>query len=223
MGVLRQAARLLARRWRHARGFVAAARVAALLLLGLSACRGGRSSSPPVHLQQNMASQARFGAQQSNAFFADGRAMRTPPANTIAHGALRESEHLYRGTLDGKPADRLPVALTADLLQRGRERFDIYCQPCHGASGNGESILRARKMAVPAPSYHEQRLLQAPIGHFFGVISEGVRSMPSYAWAIPVTDRWAIAAYVRALQLAGHATLDQLPPDVVVRRGWRTP
>lgn len=194
---------------------------AALLLLGLTACRGGRSSSPPVHLQQNMMAQHRFGPQQANAFFADGRAMRTPPANTIADGELRESDHLYRGILDGQPATRLPVPLTAELLRRGRARYDIYCQPCHGASGNGESILRARKMAVPAPSYLEPRLLAAPVGHFFQVVSHGVRSMPPYAAAIPVADRWAIAAYVRALQLAGHATLDQIPPDVVARHGWR--
>lgn len=193
-----------------------------LPLLALSACRGGRSSSPPVHLQQNMMAQRRFGPQQANAFFSDGRAMRLPPPNTIAQGELRESDHFYRGRVDGQPALRLPLPLTAGLLQRGRARYDIYCQPCHGAAGNGESILRARKMAVPAPSFLEARLLAAPVGHFFTVIGEGIRNMPPYAASIPVADRWAIAAYVRALQLAGNATLEQIPPDVVARQGWRT-
>jgi mono/diheme cytochrome c family protein len=101
--------------------------------------------------------------------------------------------------------------LTADLLERGQERFNIFCRPCHGGLGNGDGVVVERGFPPP-PSYHDPRLREAPLGHFFDVVTNGFGRMTSYAARIPPRDRWAIAAYVRALQLSQNAELDDVPP-----------
>lgn len=200
-----------------------------LALLGLaplgasllvSGCRGNRSADPPIHLQQNMDFQ-RFEAQEANDFFADGRAMRPQVSNTVARGELRADEHFYSGRVAGHHADTLPVPLTRALLLRGQERYDIYCAVCHGRTGDGQSVISRRQaMRVPPPAYTDPRLLAQPVGYFFDVITNGVRNMPAYGERIPAHDRWAIAAHVRALQIAGSGRCEQVPQAVRAANGW---
>lgn len=189
-------------------------------LVGLTACRGNKSPNPPIHLQQNMDFQKRFEMQEENPFFADRRAMRPQPKHTIAVGELRESKLFYQGLLGDKVSPRLPLRLNQRLLARGQDRYRIYCSRCHGLAGDGKGILTKRNIKVPPTSYLEPRLLAQPVGHFFQVMSKGIRNMPSLAAQIPVRDRWAIAAYVRALQIAGAASLEQVPAATARQKGW---
>ncbi len=173
----------------------------AMLLLGtllLAAC------------QQQMADQPRYQPLQKSTFFGDERSARPLPPGTVARGELREGP-LYTGKANGALVETLPLPLTLALLERGQERFDIFCSPCHGRVGTGDGMIVRRGFRRP-PSYHSDRLRQAPIGHFFDVISNGFGGMPSYAAQVPPEDRWAIAAYTRALQLSQEAPLADLPP-----------
>jgi mono/diheme cytochrome c family protein len=158
---------------------------------------------------QEMADQPRYDPLEPSAFFADGRSARHLVEGTVPRGHVRLDEHLYRGTVASVPADRLPVPLTRQLLGRGRERYDIYCSPCHDRVGNGQGMI-VRRGFSPPPSLHSERLRLAPIGHFFIVMTEGYGTMPDYATQVSPHDRWAIAAYIRALQLSQHAPLAEL-------------
>jgi mono/diheme cytochrome c family protein len=191
----------------------------ALALLAISGCRGQASRKAPIHIIQNMTQQERFDTQEPNPFFADGRAMRPEVPGTIPVGGLKEDDLLFRGRLSGEPADVLPMKLDPKLLARGQQRFGIYCTPCHDAAGTGDGIIIHKGM-TPPPSFHEPRIKAKPLGAIFETISRGERNMPSYAAQIPVEDRWAIAAYVRALQLSRDATIDQVPHDVAAAKGW---
>lgn len=198
---------------------------AALLALALLAgCRGDVSSETPVHPNPNMDQQSRFDPQEPNPMFADGRAMRPPVAGAVAVGSLQEDDHYYRGKVAGANADTLPeqVVLDEKLLARGQERYDIYCAVCHGRTGAGDGIVTERGMLKP-PSYYEDRVKAFPIGELFDVISNGVRNMSGYRAQIPVEDRWAIAAYVRALQLSGSASIEDVPADFAAQKGWKRP
>lgn len=194
---------------------------AGLVVLLLGGCRGQRSEDTPIHLNPNMDQQDRFDPQEDNPFFADNRAMRPMVPGTVARGSLHEDDHLYRGRVGGELATTLPAGITLEqkLLQRGQQRFDIFCAPCHDQSGNGRGVIVERGL-TPPPTYHSDRLRTAPLGYFFEVMTKGIRTMPSYAAQIPVTDRWAIAAYVRALQLGRVATVDQVPGDIAASKGW---
>jgi mono/diheme cytochrome c family protein len=149
---------------------------------------------------------------QESTFFADGRASRTLVANTVARGQLREDEHLYTGKINGQLATEFPMPVTAEVMARGQERFNVFCSPCHGRTGEGNGIIVQRGFRQP-PSYHEDRLLTVPPGHFFDVMTNGFGAMQDYAAQVPVTDRWAIAAYIRALQFSRRATMDDVPAD----------
>ena len=151
-----------------------------------------------------------FGPLEENTFFTDGRSQRTPMANTVARGTLREDTHLYDGRIDGQLADTFPAPITGELLQRGRERFNIFCAPCHGRTGKGDGMVVQRGFRGPV-SFHIDRLRDAPPGHFYDVIARGFGAMQDYAAQIPPADRWAIVAYVRALQLSQNATIDDVP------------
>ncbi len=131
-------------------------------------------------------------------------------AGTVARGELELDDHFYRGKVDGKPAETFPMTITAAILARGHERFDIYCSPCHGRVGDGDGMVVARGMRRP-PSFHIERLRKSPPGYFFDVITNGFGAMPDYSAQIRVEDRWAIIAYVRALQLSEHATVADVP------------
>jgi mono/diheme cytochrome c family protein len=177
------------------------------LWLWLAICAAG-----VVGCTQEMAEQPRYDPLEPSAFFTDGRSARPPVEGTVPRGSLRLDEHLYGGTVASVPADRLPVPLTRQLLVRGQERYDIYCSPCHDRVGNGQGMI-VRRGFSPPPSFHDERLRLAPIGHFFIVMTEGYGTMPDYAAQVPPHDRWAIAAYIRALQLSQHATLAELSEE----------
>lgn len=182
--------------------------VLASALLGLTACEGNRSDKPPVHVFIDMDQQQRFDAQDRNDFFADHRAMRAPVEGTVAQGYLKDDDHFYRGRgLDGRLTDELPaqVELDAALLERGEQRYNIYCAPCHDQTGRGKGPVTSRGggFKVAPASFHQERLLPMPLGYYFEVISNGKGTMSSYAAQIPEADRWAISVWVRALQLHG--------------------
>jgi len=182
----------------------------------LGCARGQPRDQRPLVLIPDMEVQKKYKAQGMGPFFADGRAMRTPPAGTVAQGTLKDDAVYFTGKLPpgqgGALVARSPVPLSRAALERGRERFGIFCAPCHGQTGTGKGIVAGYGL-VPPPSFHDDRLRQVADGHLFDVITNGVRTMPSYARQIPVADRWAIVSYVRALQRSQHATLADVPPD----------
>jgi mono/diheme cytochrome c family protein len=160
----------------------------------------------------DMDRQPKFQPLDPSSFFSDGRSARTPPADTVARGDLRDDELLYTGKHHGKDAEIFPFPVTADVLARGRERYDIFCAVCHGRVGDGQGMIVKRGFPAP-PSYHTDRLRQPPVGHYFDVISNGYGRMYSYSDRIPVEDRWAIIAYIRALQLSQNASVADLPAE----------
>jgi mono/diheme cytochrome c family protein len=159
-----------------------------------------------------MAEQPRYDPLEPSAFFADGQSARQLVPNTVARGQLREDVQLYTGrTADGF-ADTFPFAITQQVLERGQERYNIFCAPCHDRVGSGDGMIVRRGYTRP-PAFTTERLRIAPPGHFFTVITHGLGAMPGYAAQIPAHDRWAITAYVRALQLSQHATLAEVPAE----------
>lgn len=181
----------------------------ALALVGtLSACEGNRSELPPVHVFIDMDFQQKFTAQERNDFFADHRAMRAPVEGTVAQGFLKDDDLFYRGRdLEGRLSNTLPEQIVLDekLLKRGQERYDIFCAPCHDQAGHGTgpSTRRGGGFKVQPASFHQERLRPMPIGYFFDVITNGKGTMLPYNVQIPEADRWAIAVWVRALQIHG--------------------
>lgn len=162
--------------------------------------------------RQDMHDQPKYTAYKPSDFFADERSARPVVEGTIAQGHLNEDELLYTGRVGGQPATMFPFAVDEALMRRGRERYDIFCSPCHGLTGDGDGMVVQRGYRRP-PSFHVDRLRAAPPGHLYDVITNGFGAMPDYAAQIPVRDRWAIAAYMRALQLSQNATAAQLSPD----------
>lgn len=161
--------------------------------------------------RQEMFDQPRGKPHRSSDFFADGRFDRPPVEGAIARGQLRDDPHLYTGKVGGQLVATFPFPVTRAVLERGRERFNIYCAPCHDRLGNGTGMI-VRRGYRPPPSLHIDRLREAPVGHHFDVISNGLGAMPDYAAQIPVRDRWAIVAYLRALQLSQRASVADVPP-----------
>jgi hypothetical protein len=162
--------------------------------------------------QQEMAQQPRYEPLEPSSFFADGRASRPLVPGTVARGHLKTDTHLYAGQVNGKLADTFPFPVTRVMLERGQERYNIYCSPCHGRIGNGEGIVVQRGFQRPA-SFHIDRLREAPAGYFFNVITNGFGAMYDYAARVTPEDRWAIIAYIRALQLSQNATLADVPAE----------
>jgi len=154
--------------------------------------------------------QPKYKPYEPSAFFDDGLSARQPVSGTVARGQLRIDEHLYTGKVNGVVVDAFPFPITANDLLRGQQRFNIYCTPCHDYTGSGNGIIAQRGFPRP-PSFHIDRLRQAPAGHFFDVMTNGFGSMYSYATRVTPEDRWRIAAYIRALQLSEHATPDDVP------------
>jgi mono/diheme cytochrome c family protein len=185
------------------RRFLVRAAPVAFLCLLLAACRQDMHDAPS------------YDPLQGTAFFPNGQASRLPVANTVARGQLREDEHLNTGKVAGQLVTEFPMPVTADVMARGRERFTVFCTPCHGATGEGNGMIVQRGFRRP-PSYHEERLRNVPVGYFFDVMTNGFGAMQDYASQVPVADRWAIAAYIRALQLSQRATVADVPAD---RRG----
>ena len=186
--------------------------LAPALLLGtaLLGCRGQISRDPPLWIKHGMEFQPRYNAFEENHFFSDGRNMRMPPEGTVAQGLLKEDDAYWRGGDSMNPVAKNPVPLTPALLERGQERFNIYCSPCHGRTGLGNGMVIQRGF-MPPPNFHDDRIVQMPDGQVFRTISYGIRMMPSYGKQIPEADRWAIVAYIRALQRSQRATMADVP------------
>lgn len=172
----------------------------ALAIILMIGCRGDHSTKPPIHLNPNMDSQDKFKAQSVNPFFADSSAMRLPVEGTIAQNKpFRDSKYNSGKDINGNSIDN-PELLTAELINRGEERFNIYCVVCHGTEGDGKGNITKYKYPIPPTSFHQDWLIEKKDGHYFDVITNGIRTMPSYKHQIPVKDRWAIISYVRKLQ-----------------------
>jgi len=157
-----------------------------------------------------MKEQPKYDPLAPSTLFADGRSARPLMADTVSRGNLPLDSLLYTGKINGKPADIFPFPVTAEVLARGRERFEIFCAVCHGRLGDGQGMVVKRGFKTP-PSYHIERLQKSPPGYFFDVMTNGFGVMYSYGDRIPVRDRWAIAAYIRALQLSQSADVANLP------------
>jgi len=160
-----------------------------------------------------MKDQPRYEPLEYSDFFPDKTSARQLVAGAIPNDYDVANEWFYTGkTPDGQLVDAFPFPVTMQVLERGQERFNIYCSPCHGFDGNGGGMIVQRGFAHP-PSYHQDRLRNVPIGHFVDVITNGYGQMYSYAYRVKPEDRWAIAAYIRALQLSQNATIDDVPED----------
>jgi mono/diheme cytochrome c family protein len=157
-----------------------------------------------------MGDQPRYEAYEASDFFPDGAAMRPLPAHTVARGHLQADEIFFTGMQNGKLVAEIPRQITTPMIERGRERFNIHCAVCHGLTGAGDGIIVQRGFPTP-PSFHSDRLRAAPAGHFFDVMTRGYGVMYPYASRVPPEDRWAIVAYVRAIQLSQNATLADVP------------
>lgn len=162
--------------------------------------------------RQDMHDQPKYIPLRQSSFFGDERSSRPLVAGTVARGHLREDALLNTGKLNGADSAVFPFAIDQTVMARGQERFNIYCSPCHGQTGQGDGMVVRRGFRRP-PTYHQDRLRDAPVGHIFDVITNGFGAMPDYAAQIPPADRWAIIAYVRALQLSNHATVADVPAD----------
>lgn len=156
--------------------------------------------------------QPKYLPYEPTAFFNDGRSERQPVPGTVARGQLRLDELLYTGKENGAISNRFPFPMTREDLERGQQRYNIYCTPCHDYTGGGNGIVVQRGFSPP-PSFHSDRLRDAPAGHFFDVITNGYGSMYSYASRVEPEDRWRIAAYIRALQLSRHASVEDVPAE----------
>lgn len=159
-----------------------------------------------------MHDQPKYTAYRPSDFFPDQRSARPILEGTVAQGQLNEDELLHTGRVGGQPATMFPFAIDESLMRRGRERYDIFCSPCHGLTGEGDGMVVQRGYRRP-PSFHTDRLRQAAPGHVYDVITNGFGAMPDYATQIPVRDRWLIVAYLRALHLSQNAEAAQFSPD----------
>jgi mono/diheme cytochrome c family protein len=199
------------------------------VLLGLSSGLAGCD-------RLDMYDQPRYEPLEASNFFSDGLSARQPVEGTVARGHLREDDAFYLGKDEGKPASTIPeaalratfdrnpqrftaaydetdpAAVRLELIKRGRERFDIHCAPCHGLTGDGDGMIVQRGFRKP-PSYHTDRLRDAASGYLFDVISNGFGAMAPFASRIETADRWAIVAYVRALQLSRTAPIEDIPEE----------
>jgi mono/diheme cytochrome c family protein len=195
-----------------------------LFALIAASCRGGTSRDPPLVVIRNMYTQTKYVHQGHSEFFDNGRQMRLPPEGTVARememdpiiakGRL-EDDTDWTPTIPSEVIGRFgssPAEAMPEMVHRGQDRFNIYCAPCHGRTGDGHGIVVAHGFNQP-PTYHQDRIRHMPDGQMFATITNGLRNMPGYYAQIPTDDRWAIVAYVRALQLSQHAELADVPPD----------
>jgi mono/diheme cytochrome c family protein len=173
---------------------------AVVVLALLSSCRIDMQVQP----KQNPLSRSDF--------YPDQRSARPLVEGTVARGQLQADQYFYTGKIGSNPGDYMPFPVTKEVLERGRERYDIFCAPCHSRLGDGEGFVPSRGFSRRPPSYHIPRLEKAPLGYFFDVMTNGFGIMPDYASQIPPDDRWKIVAYIRALQLSQNATVNDVPP-----------
>ena len=180
-----------------------------------------RKATPRIQVVYDMDQQYKAKNQTTNEFFADGVSMRRPPAGTVARGLLYADDAFGKGFKlaggDTVFVDEFPLPVTGEMMQRGRERFDIFCATCHGLSGNGNGLVHVRAASLgegtwtPPTDLTGATVIERPAGHIYNTIANGIRNMPAYGSQIDPEDRWAIVAYVRALQLSRNATIDDVP------------
>lgn len=170
------------------------------LILTAAACR------------QDMHDQPKYGPLRASTFFADGSSARPLPAGTVARGQLREDSLLYTGKIGDEPVDQFPFPVTEQVMARGQEAFNAYCSHCHGQTGAGDGMVVQRGYTKPVALYDE-KVRSKPVGHIFDVITNGFGAMPDHAAQVKVNDRWAIAAYVRALQAGASGTVTDVPAE----------
>ncbi len=184
------------------------------LVLSLACTKGLPSNKPPIHIIRDMFNQPRYNPQAESKFFTNGAAMREPVPGTLMRGEnWTDSIYFYGMDSQGNYVKQSPVPTSMDLLMRGQERFNIDCSPCHSRLGDGKGIV-VQHGFLPPPSFHSDRIRNFPDGEFFDVISNGVRNMPSYGAQVRISDRWAIVAYIRALQLSQNAPLEDVPEEM---------
>jgi mono/diheme cytochrome c family protein len=207
--------------------FPVVALLAALSIVPLALIARTRTiHSPHTRLQiiPDMDQQPKFKAQSANPLFADGRAMRPSVEGAVARGQAELDPHFFRGLAPGGSgtpavvwAETFPFPITMEVVRRGQERYGIYCAPCHGLAGGGDGIvsLRADRLQegtwTPPANLYGDLVRQRPVGHLYNTVTNGIRNMPAYGPQIPERDRWAVVAYVRALQRSQHAPLDDVP------------
>ena len=172
--------------------------------------RGRPSEKPPIHINPNMDKQTKYTVQSGSNFFTNNSAMREPVKGTISRGNHHEDTGYYEGKDDHGKFVSIPVKIDTKLLDRGKERFTIYCSVCHGQTGAGNGIVTQRGL-LPPPTFHDERLREKKDGYFFDIITNGKGNMPSYSHQVPVADRWAIVSYIRALQRSQNASITDFP------------
>lgn len=205
----------------------------ALLIFATSlvGCRGWRSQNQPIHPNLNMDFTDNYKAFRPNPFFADNMAMRTPPPGTVARDHLQTDEnapYLLGRDPGGEFVQTMPINVTEVVLARGQERYNIFCAVCHGGVGDGQGVIMAGNQGmgygyVPAPTFHSDAARAQPDGFYYDALTRGIRTMPGYGHTIPVADRWAIVAHIRALQRAQDAAPGDLPPPEAQRLGVGSP
>ncbi len=185
----------------------------------IARARAVKFSGPKTHIIHDMDHQPKFKTQNYNRLFADRRAMRPEIPGTVARGSLIADEAYQTGKQGGEFIEEFPIEVTQPLLQRGQERYEIFCAMCHGLAGYGDGIIGKRAEAlqegtwVPPSSYHTDQVRERPVGHLFNTITHGIRNMAAYRSQIPGQDRWAIVAYIRALQKSQNANIDDVPQE----------
>ncbi len=181
--------------------------------------RTAKTDRPRIHLIPDMDNQPKFKAQHANPMFADGRSMRMPVAGTVARGDLRTDHNYFEGKVGETWTEDFPIHVDLAVIKRGQERFGIYCTPCHGVDGRGQGVVSVRADSlqegtwVPPTNLHDDVIQERPNGHLFNTITHGIRNMPAYGDQIEPKDRWAIIAYVRALQRSQKAGIEDVPPE----------
>ena len=209
-------------------GFILLVLISFIPAAMIARARNSKSLVPRINIIPDMDNQQKYLPQTENPLFADGRAMRTPPEGTVARGQLHEDEGLHTGRSGNDWLPTVPASAAEKfgswdaLLDRGQARFEIYCAPCHGLAGYGDGIVSKRALALaeqgranwtPPSSLHDEVVRTRPDGHLFNTITNGIRTMPAYGPQIPTADRWAIVAYVRALQRSQRSSLADVPED----------
>lgn len=186
----------------------------------IATLRYAPKTSPRIHLISDMDHQPKYLPQQYSPLFADTRTMRPPVPGTVAVDTTIDDPHFLLGEVDGKPAETFPMTVSPEMMQHGRERYNIFCATCHGLAGDGDGITsqlafeREEPKWVKPLSYYNPSVIDQPVGQMFQTISNGVRKMPSYRAQIPTKDRWAIVLYVRALQRSRTATMENVPEEL---------
>lgn len=193
------------------------------LVFILSSCRGDKSSSPQILIVRNMVDQTSYGPQSKNEFFKDGKSMREPVQGTVAAGEANTDSRLYKGMEPTSTKEnpvwvtKFPVTLTNDMLKRGQDRYNIYCAPCHGYAANNDGLAtQAAGGTIRPANLHDKEKIQLPVGKIYDAVTNGVNNwnMPGFAEQMSVQDRWAVVAYVRALQASQLATAKDIPKGI---------